>query len=340
MVSSLPRICRDLRRISLRGLPEDPVVIAAASEMLLTCNQNTLQKFDVDCPLTKEAREVLFRLPNLSILHSFLEGSTVLPPISLPNLVKMHLRYVNGHAWLQGFLKAGLRKLKFVSFQTISPQVGNFLEAFEAVALATSLSTSLSSFMFVSLHPWNPNYSSLLTFKQLTTLLIGNPCRVRCSSTVDDDILINLARAMPMMKVLQLGSEPCGFLSGVTVRGLVELGCHCTDLSTLRVHIRMDSLVQAGDDDATTPPPHDEPATPRVECSLTTLEVGNLLIPDDSEVMVALAILHIFPRIKNIKYTNYRWRNVDNIIKLSARLSTRIGALVRASSKASPNMSR
>lgn len=249
----------------------------------------------------------------------------------LPNLVGMYIIYPHGHEWLQSFYGAALDNLMSATFYTTTPYVGNFLEAFEGVGVATSVSATLSTFQFYSLHPWSPTYSSLLAFKQLTNLTISYPCRIHCSSTVDDNIIINLARAMPKLRVLQLGMEPCQTLTGVTIKGLVELTCHCIDLSTLRVHIQVNSLVQAAVDGVVTSPSDGEHPASRKECALMTLEVGNTPIPEGTALIVALALLHIFPRINNIKYTNTLWGGVVRTIAVSKRLSNRIGALARSS---------
>jgi len=146
VIDSFPTICPDLRQISLNALPRDPAVTTAVSEMLLACNRNTLRKFDVDSPLTEAAREVLYRPPNLSELRSVLEGTTSLPSVVLPNLVKMYIVYPHGHEWLHNFHGAAYDKLTSVTFHTASPQVGDFLEAFECFALATSIPITLSTF--------------------------------------------------------------------------------------------------------------------------------------------------------------------------------------------------
>lgn len=336
MIATFSMLCPDLLEITLRHLPTDRVIVATVSNMLLACNPNALRKFEVDSPLTYAARDILYQLPNLRELSSVLSGNTPLPPAVLPNLVEMHIMYLHSHEWLRRFDGTTLDKLTSVLFYTTSLQVGDFLEAFESFALATSISTKLSTFKSYSRHPWSPNYSSLLGFKQLTELAILTPYHVGCSSTIDDDTIINLARAMPKLKVLCLGSDPCRTPTGVTIKGLVELACHCIDLSTLRVHIRVDSLVQVAIDDVATSPSNAEPAAPRVECALTTLEVGNTTIREGSALTVALALLHMFPCISAIKYTNSHWENVQNIVKLSEQLSNRIGALARFSSKAYP----
>ena len=243
--------------------------------------------------------------------------------------------YLHNHEWLQKFSGALLNKLESVTFYTGSLQARNagFLEEFELIAVSTSIPTTLSTFGFYSLSPWSPTYSSLLAFKQLTNLTIINPCYTGCSSTVDDDIVINLSQAMPKLNILRLGSEPCQMPGGVTVKGLVELAYRCTDLSTFRAHIRADSLVQAAVDGMATLSSADEPPVLREECALATLEVGDIPLPEESALTIALALLHIFPRLRDIKYTNARWEDVVNTIRLSKGLSNRIGAFARSLSQ-------
>jgi len=340
IISTFSTLCPSLREIILRALPVGPVVIAAVSDMLIACNRNTLQTFGMISPLTDAGRKVLYQLPNLRELYSLIPGPTLLPPVVLPKLVEMYIVYTHSHEWLQSSDGATPNESTSVTFETDPPQVGNFLEAFEGVALATSISTTLLKFEFYSSHPWNPTYSSLLAFKQLTGLRIGNPCDNGCSSTVDDNIVINLARAMPKLRVLQLGSGPCGTPTGVTPKGLVELARQCTDLSTLCVHIRVDSLVQGAVGEAATSPSNGEPTAPREECALTTLEVGDTPIPEGSALTVALTLLRIFPWINGIYYINLQWEYVEDTIEVSKRLSGQIGALAHPPSKASHNISK
>jgi hypothetical protein len=334
-IATLSTLCPDLREISLRPLPRDLAIVTSVSEMLLARDRNTLRRFDVDSPLTGAACEVLYRLPNLSKLWSVFEGPPPMSSVVLPNLTRAYIVFLHSHEWLQRFSGALLNKLVSVAFYigSLEAQTAGFLEELERVALSTSISTTLLSFTFHSPSPWNPTYSSLLTFKQLTNLTITNPCHISCSSTVDDDLVINLSRAMPRLNVLRLGSEPCQTPSGVTIKGLVELACHCTSLSTLRVHIRANSLVQTAADGIFTLSSVDEPAAPRKECALTTLEVGNIPIPEGSALPVALALLHIFPRLSDIKHTGAQWGGVVNTIKLSKGLPNRIDALARSSTQ-------
>ena len=54
-ISRIPTLCPNLECITLSCLAQDPVVIDAVSEMLLSCNQDSLRMFRVDSPLTEEA---------------------------------------------------------------------------------------------------------------------------------------------------------------------------------------------------------------------------------------------------------------------------------------------
>ena len=340
MIGTLPRICPNLQRISLSDLPNDPIITTIVSEIPLILG-DALQRFDVDSPLTSAACNVLCALPNLSDLRTVFEGQTRLPQMALPALAKLKVKYSSGYGWLRAFSGAELTKLKVVSFHDTSPQGGNFLGAFKSIAITTTIPTTLSTFRFHSSHPWNPDYPSLFVFKQLKVVTVGNPCRNGCSSTVNDAVVTDLARALPKLQVLKLGSDPCGATvpTGVTTKGLVELACHCVDLITLRVHIRVNSLVQAAVGETGTPPPENDPAA-RKECSLTTLEVGKMLVPDGSALTVALALFHMFPRIQDIHYINPQWASVEDTIRISRRLSNRIGILANSSSTRSSNTSR
>ena len=68
MISKLSTLCPNLEDITLHGPPRDTVITDAVSELLLACNRDTLRTFQVDSPLTEEAREVVYRLPKLSNL--------------------------------------------------------------------------------------------------------------------------------------------------------------------------------------------------------------------------------------------------------------------------------
>ena len=334
IISKFSMLCPNLERITLRVPPRDSVIVDAVSEMVLGCNREVLREFEVDSPLTEEAREVVYQLPKLFSLWANIQGPTSLPTMTLPNLFAIDLRYEHDLDWLEGFRGATLGSLKLATFHSESEHIGDFLQAFESVVLTTSAQNTLFMFRFCTMRSWDPNYSSLLSFCQLQHLRIEFTCDDGCSSKVDDDIIISLAGAMPKLEFLQLGASPCQTPTGITVNGLIGLACRCPNLTHLCVHFQGTSLAEAATSATTPPPLDDEFIVWREEiCVLTSLKVGGIPIPAGSESAITLILLQIFPCIVNIWYINEEWETVAKTI-LDFR---RIGAFVHRSSKAHPS---
>ena len=329
MIVRLPDLCPDLTRITLDDLPREPLITEAVSEMLLACNRDALQWFCVDSPLTEEARQVVYQLPRLSNLWAIIQEHTLLPVVTLPNLNSIDIEYGDHLDWLQGFRGAALEKLESVVLSSESDQIGNFLEEFESVALTTSVPATLSTFEFTTWRPWNPNYRSLLPFTQMVDLSIWPPCHRECSSRVDDNIITDLARAMPKLEILGLGGEPCRTPTGVTVKGLITLARGCRHLTNLRIHFQTASLADAASSQVVPPPSENATTIRQQDCALTDLDVGWTPILEGSQLAVALTLLQIFPHL-NIKYMEGRWRAVSEDIELSRRIS----AFVRCTGEA------
>ena len=221
MITAFPALCPNLRDITLRRLPRDPTITAAVSGMVLASNRNTLRQFHVSSPLTEEAREVIYKLPDLRGLSVVIEGNALLSSLTLPGLTNLIIKYRHDNDWLRMFHGATFGKLEAVTFHSRSERIGSFLEAFERVALATSVQNTLSKFQLRTSCSWNPNYSSLLPFTQLTHLIVGFSCNAGYSSTVDDDIVTHLAQTMPKLETLRLGNYPCGeILTGGHSQGI------------------------------------------------------------------------------------------------------------------------
>ena len=312
IITTLPTLCPNLQEITLHPLPRDPMITAAVSGMLLS-SHNTLRSIHVDSPLTKEARDVIYKLPELGGLWMIIEGSTPLPTVVLPNLTELDVEYDHESDWLQGFHGATLGKLASVTFRPGVESIYDFLEAFERVALTTSTGTTLSKFRFYTWHSWRPNYHSLIQFTQLTELIIESPCGGVCSSTMDDDTIATLARAMPKLETLRLDDNPCRKIPiGVTAEGLAFLADHCPDLFVLRIHFQVASL--------STPAAvgrmasNGGPSAPQRDCALKEFEVGLIPVPEESVAMVALTLARIFPRIAYLEYVDESWGKVMDMM--------------------------
>ena len=325
-IARLSTLCPDLEHIFLDTLPKGQVITNAASEMLLACNRDTLQEFFVSSPLTEEARVVLYQLPKLRQLWSVIKGPISLPPVALPSLITLSLRYDQGHQWLRGLVGATLGRLKRVAFycNSASTPTTDFLDEFKRVALSTSSQDTLLSLAFRTSQSWNPNYSSLLVFKQLTELSIEFSCQDGCSSRVDDDLIASLTEAMPKLETLQLGRPPCQAATGITLKGLVTLARHCPQLSELCVHFQALDLAETATSTEPPPPPEHTAVVPPTNCVLTHLQVGDAPIPPGEFLAVSVTLLQVFPQIHNIKYTNPQWKHVADTINLFKRFDGHI----------------
>ena len=176
-------------------------ITAAVSEMVLATNKNTLQYFLVNSLLT-EAHEVVYRLPNLHRLWVIIEGPTSLPTVELPNLTKTDVECDHDDHWWQGFHGGTLGRLVIVALCSESESNGGFLEVFRRVGLTTSTCVTLLTFRFYTLHPWRKFNRSLLPSMQLKEFAIDFPCDHGFSSTMDDNIITDIAQAMSKPETL------------------------------------------------------------------------------------------------------------------------------------------
>ena len=150
-----------------------------------------------------------------------------------------------------------------------------------------------------------------------------------CSSTVDDDIVTSLARAMPKLEILRLDNAPCSALAGVTLKGLVALACHCSQLSKLRIHVQAGELGEATTGIESPGPPENAAVIPRADCALTDLQVGETPILQGAASAVAQTLLEVFPRILNVEYADPRWESVVGAIKSFRRTRAALTTQVR-----------
>ena len=319
MVAALPILCPGLQKINFESIPRDPMVAAAVSRMLIANNPNTFRSVRVDSPLTEEVRGVISKLPNLRELSVIIEEGTSLPSVILPNLTELVVKYYRDGDLLRMFHGATFGKLEDVTFISKSEQNSNFLEAFERVALAASVQNTLTQFSLYTSNLWRPNYSSLLPFTHLTHLDIGFPCDAGCSSRVDDEIIINLSRAIPKLGTLRLGDSPCSEIPiGVTSKGLMALANHCPDLSELQIHFQVASLITPLANHGM--PSNVEFIALRRDCALSELNVGEIPVLEESVSVVAVTLARIFPHLQCIEYVDENWAKVDDAIRTSRRI--------------------
>ena len=138
------------------------------------------------------------------------------------NVIEIDVGYGHDHGWLQMFRTARFGELSSIRFFGID-SLRCFLGAFDSVTQTTSITATLSRLLFFTPHGWEPNYLSLLPFTQLKQLVIEFSCMDDCTSKVDDDIITDLARALPELEIVRFEKFPCGKPTGITAYGSAVL---------------------------------------------------------------------------------------------------------------------
>lgn len=319
MITALPTLSPSLRVIRMVGLPTDEIITAAVSELVLNTNQNTLRDFHVPSSLTEEACEVIYKHPHLRSFRTTIFEPTI-PTMVLPNLTHLEIEDEHSPKWLEAFCGASLGNLISIKIAETGEMIDNFLEAFARVSLTTSIPATLSIFMLSARLSWRPNYRSLLPFSHMTDLIIEGCCDPICSSTIDDETITDLARAMPKLELLQLGDFPCETPGGLTVKGLTALAYYCPHLHDLTIHFQVASLSPPATPDRYS---NNQPTIVPLHASpLTYLHAGNIRLPEEPALQLgtAFTLLSIFPHIETIDDLDGGWAEFANALENSRQL--------------------
>ena len=124
-----------------------------------------------------------------------------------------------------------------------------------------------------------PNYRSILRFRQLEQLTVESSCGHDCTSTIADDIVIRLARAMPKLEYVWFGNSPCKTPTGVTAKGFRP------SLIIFRVFL----VFQVPGLDTSEIPQVTSgggPTIPREDCALACLRAGDTHVPEETTLML------------------------------------------------------
>jgi len=121
---------------------------------------------------------------------------------------------------------------------------------------------------------------------------------------------------MPKLETLRLGDSPCDrIIGGVATKGLLALANHCPELSSLRLHLQVASLSKP----LWIPGmfPNARPTASSTNCVLRKLIVGGTPVPEGSAMIIALTLLHVFPRLSFIDFIDEGWEEVEGAINRS-----------------------
>ena len=134
-------------------------------------------------------------------------------------------------------------------------------------------------------------------------------------------IIMDLARALPKLEILELGGAPCRTRGGVTIKGLIAFARGCPHLFKLCIHFQITSFVKAVTGIEIPAPSDDEMVVRRQDCAPTDLEVGETHIQEDTVNIVTMTLLQFFPRLLDIKFIENKWEGAMEIIRFIRRAS-------------------
>lgn len=211
-----------------------------------------------------------------AFLHDFFGGTT------LPNIQQVFLKHSGRAEWL------GADKLFDCMLGSASP-------------------SALHSLRYISIHHGidivSAKIQPLQSYTALKTLRVTSSCNVsRCKFFLSDDDISTIALAMPNLVDLFLGGVPCNSaLVNVSIDGLATLSANCTNLTELQIHFDTAGFINRALDTSGT---HAAPAQLTQSSSrLTQLHVGRIPLSQgmDGYWTIGMALLRIFPKLKNIK---------------------------------------
>jgi hypothetical protein len=155
--------------------------------------------------------------------------------------------------------------------------------------------------------------------------------RCLCRFTFGHIDVCELSSALPKLRTLHLGGNPCDLVSAsVTFATLAVISKHCKHLESLRIHFNPIDVAGLSSDEELSMPFDDSGVRMRSECALKTLGVGGIRVFGEKGLFawdMALALLEIFPSLSVIEHTpsNEIWPEVTRRLQRCKAIKRYIG---------------
>ena len=305
----------DIGKIEVQRLEHDPSWEDVSSQLLKRCNPRRLRTYRVDASLSASAISHVIQLPWLESLLLVAVNSSLRFPIPLPNLVFPSLRTLHVDsdgdlAWLKLLPESPVLSEVYVK---CTGRVGQFMETFQLTTAGCGMRKRLRKFSLQGREGFTITPQIIacnLLFENLTSLQLLSDCSTTCrtENLTDEDIDL-LTNAMPSLKILAIGKQPCSVPSKITFKGLYTISRRCTQLESLQIHFNPNSFVQKVADPAVGV--FETPSS--VLCSVTKIDVGGIAFPtsqSDLSSVCAFGLQGIFPRLKEVVYRDVGWKKV------------------------------
>lgn len=334
ILTTLSTMSPDLREIQVERLHHSPSTEEASSELLMQCNSYRLRKYNVDSPISPSALRHIIQLPSLEefwlVVGSF-QLPDPLPVIIFPSLRLLDVEYRGDHTWLKLLPAIEDPVLTSIFVECSGSDVAQFMEAFQLTMTECGMQEILQEFRIRSQDEFRISpeiITCTFSFKNLTSLKMLSECASNTCQTFDltDDHIDVLTKTMPRLECLTIGGEPCGIPSQITFKSLYTISRQCSRLTTLQIHFNPAMFVTRVETD---PAPGDTVlglsdlnTPPSSLCSITTIDVGSIPLPQDSNTpyIMALGLLGVFPRMEKLEYDDGDWEDVDDLIKICRRM--------------------
>jgi hypothetical protein len=294
----------------------DPLIIDAASTLILKCNPETLRHFHMESTLSSKAFIHATQLPNLK---SFVlkigpddetEHGVPLPTLTFPSLESLEIHAIDTtHSSLLGTI-AGIQSKKFsnlrlefraTEWRTLFPPMFVSLRHSGLHQTLTSLSIKPADRLDIDAAFIRP----LLLLTQMVRLYIDVDCGPLCAYKLSDEDLEELVKAMPELESLFLGGRPCSRPANNSIKSLVSIAKHCKHLLELWIHTNVEAVVsgvsQRGNPWGGDRTPGDPPSI-FAGCPVFRIVFGSCFIPDDKQgaVLFAFMLIRLFPRLNSV----------------------------------------
>jgi hypothetical protein len=300
----------------------------------MQCNPYRLRKYNVDSPISASALRHVVQLPSLEefwlVVDSF-QLPDPLPIVVFPKLRLLDVEYSGDPTWLKLLPAIENPVLTSIFVECSGSSVEPFMEKFQSTTAGCGMRERLREFRVRSQDEFRITPGILactFPFKNMTSLKVLSECNTICQ-TIDlkDDDIDLLTKAMPNLESLSIGEEPCGIPSQITFKSIYAISRRCTRLTTLQIHfnpalfvtkVEVDS--ESGDVALGFP---DLNRTPSPElCSITTIDVGNIPLPQQSNTsyIMALGLLGVFPQLEKLEYYDSDWEEIDDLIGVCRRM--------------------
>ena len=333
ILTRLSTLSPDIREIQIGRLYPNPSTEEASSQLLMQCNPYRLRKYNVDSPISAFTLRHVVQLPSLEefwlVADSF-QLPDPLPIIVFPSLRLLDVEYSGDPTWLKLLPAIENPVLTSIFVECSGPDVAQFMETFQLTMTGCGMQERLQEFRVRSQDEFKITpqiIACTFSFKNLTSLKVLSECSALCQTfdLTDDDIDL-LTKVMPHLESLAVGEEPCRVPSQITFKSLYTISRRCTRLTNLQIHFnpilfvtKVDTDSESGDvalglSDINTPSSD--------LCSVTTINVGNIPLPPQSNAsyIMALGLLGVFPRIEKLEYDDNDWEDIDDLMGVCRRL--------------------